>query len=316
MNANPEMTCSLTNTSVVAPVPDDSAFEVKPRRIRRGFTLIELLVVIVIISILIALLLPSVQQAREAARRSQCQNNLLQMGLALHDYHLAHRTFPPGSINLTGPVDSTRAGYKHGWGVQLLPFLDEPALARTIDSNLGIFEQVHVDLGFLSPSTFSCPSSNLSPAAGKPGGAYAGCHHDQEVPIDVDQNGMLFLNSHVSRNDVEDGQQYTLFVSEIRDAGNWSAGNRLSLRNTGTKIDNRSLVTAPATGGMGSPLGVASEVDPVAQSLHVGGFGSYHANGVNLLLVDGSIRFVNSSVDTQIYQHLGNRRDHQIIGEY
>lgn len=316
MNTLNELAIPMCDTDPVITLASVSApRETRSRQKFRGFTLIELLVVIVIISTLIALLLPSVQQARESARRSQCQNNLLQIGLALHDYHLAHRTFPPGSINPTRPVDNTRSGYKHGWGVQILPFLDNPAMARALNPNLGIFEQVQVDFGLVFPPNFQCPSSYLSPTAGRAAGTYAGCHHDQEAPIDVDQNGMLYLNSHVTLDDVEDGQQYTLFVSEIRGAGHWAAGTRQSLRNTGTKLDY--LSTPAVATGITTTLQIpAAGDDPVARSLEVGGFGSFHPTGANILLVDGTIRFVASNVDTSIFQHLGNRRDHQIMGEF
>lgn len=117
------------------------------RAIRRGFTLIELLVVISIIAILIAILLPAVQQAREAARRSQCQNHLKQMGVALHNYHTAHGVFPPGMISsvfLTGALQTndpneavtpTSSGVNslHGesWMVHILPFMDYKSVYDT-----------------------------------------------------------------------------------------------------------------------------------------------------------------------------------------
>src|SRR5213083_896811 len=91
----------------------------------RGFTLIELLVVIAIIAVLIALLLPAVQQAREAARRTQCKNNLMQLGLALHNYEMAYELLPPGSINPTGPIRNESKGYHMGWMVQILPYIDQ-----------------------------------------------------------------------------------------------------------------------------------------------------------------------------------------------
>ena len=87
---------------------------------RRGFTLIELLVVIAIIAVLIALLLPAVQQAREAARRTQCRNNLHQLGLALHNYHDTHRCFPPERVYGNYEMSSI--------STLLLPFLDEAAI--------------------------------------------------------------------------------------------------------------------------------------------------------------------------------------------
>ena len=99
-------------------------------RKHRGFTLIELLVVIAIIAILIALLLPAVQQAREAARRTQCKNNLKQIGLALHNYHDVNRAFPPGwvpQLSSTGAVSNTRRS-SWAWSVFILPYIDQAPL--------------------------------------------------------------------------------------------------------------------------------------------------------------------------------------------
>jgi len=97
-------------------------------RLRRGFTLIELLVVIAIIAILIALLLPAVQQAREAARRTQCKNHLKQIGLAIHNYHDTHNTFPPGYIaRIPQNITSSERGL-YGWGAFVLPYMDQAPL--------------------------------------------------------------------------------------------------------------------------------------------------------------------------------------------
>ncbi len=138
---------------------------------RRGFTLIELLVVIAIIALLVALLLPAVQQAREAARRSQCKNNLKQITLALHNYHDAHSSFPAGYFSFgtsdgNGPawanIDSNTwdAAPGWGWGASLLPYLEQSSIADQIDSRLPIWHPQHAGVIAAKLSVFLCPSSS------------------------------------------------------------------------------------------------------------------------------------------------------------
>src|SRR5258708_11399747 len=92
---------------------------------RAGFTLIELLVVIAFLAVLIALLVPAVQAAREAARRAQCLNNVMQLGIALQSYESSHELLPPGVVNTTGPILDQPKGYHYGWLVQILPFFEQ-----------------------------------------------------------------------------------------------------------------------------------------------------------------------------------------------
>src|SRR5438105_322910 len=159
-----------------------------------GFTLIELLVVIAIISVLIAMLLPAVQQAREAARRVQCKNNLMQIVLALHNYEMAHECLPPGSVDPMRPIRNAATGYHFGWMVQLLPYLDQGPLYRHFDPSVSVYDAANDGARNRNIVMFHCPSNwNLRSATGAT--SYAGCHHDVEAPIDVDNNGVMFLNS-------------------------------------------------------------------------------------------------------------------------
>lgn len=140
----------------------------RPKR-RSGFTLIELLVVIAIIAILVSLLLPAVQQAREAARRSQCRNNLKQIGLALHNYHDAHSTFPAGYYSF-GTRDGSGPGWAQidpltwdaapgwGWGAMLLPFLDQGPLYAQLNVDQACFAAINAVPIRTSLPVFRCPS--------------------------------------------------------------------------------------------------------------------------------------------------------------
>jgi prepilin-type N-terminal cleavage/methylation domain-containing protein len=140
------------------------------RRKANGFTLIELLVVIAIIAMLIVLLLPAVQQAREAARRTQCRNHLKQLGLALHNYHDTHRVFPAGYFSwptstgsgptfaMIDPVTWDGApGW--GWGSALLPFMDQASLASQLTGALPIWHPLNTDAVRAKLTTFLCPSA-------------------------------------------------------------------------------------------------------------------------------------------------------------
>jgi prepilin-type N-terminal cleavage/methylation domain-containing protein len=293
------------------------------RKTHRGFTLIELLVVMSVIVVLISLLLPAIQQAREAARRSQCQGHLNQLILGLHNYHAVHRTLPPGVVDWSGPVRSTpETGYKFGWIAQILPEIDEGVRYRKIDFTKSVYQTFDKKKLAMLPMPIPllhCPSS-----PGK-GVAYAGCHNDVEAPIDVDNHGVLFLNSRVRLRDVTDGLSYTIFLGEKDSAGiNWALGTNETLRNTGSaprkgtipSAYNNVLTPPPVEIPEAETNAEAEKARADAVALAVGGFGSPHFSGAYFGLGDGSVKFISANIDTVTYQRLGNREDGDPIGEF
>ncbi|HEY2252061.1 MAG TPA: DUF1559 domain-containing protein, partial [Planctomycetaceae bacterium] len=278
---------------------------------RRGFTLIELLVVIAIIAVLVALLLPAVQQAREAARRTQCKNNLMQIGIALHNYEMRHECLPPGSVDPNRPIRSEAKGYHVGWIVQVLPDLDCDNIFQRFNFTVGVYDQSNNGPRGVKIVSLHCPSSSAMVGQSMGTTTYAGCHHDSEAPIDIDNNGVLFLNSRIRYRDIRDGSSNTIFVGEHADLDplGWASGTRSTLRNT-SSIGGAGPGLRPAVpGGVGLaplPVGQApggAAVAPDAALLEVGGFSSPHVGGAQFVLGDGSVRFINQSINPTTFKN-------------
>lgn len=290
---------------------------------RAGFTLVELLVVIAIIGILIALLLPAVQAAREAARRTQCANNLMQVSLALQNYESTFERLPSGSINPTGPIRSEAKGYHMSWITQILPQLGEPVLYANIDFEVGAYDPKNAQVARVVIPTLRCPSDPKQERSSDDRGisSYAGCHHDVEAPIDVDNNGVMFLNSEVRMHQITDGASYTIFagekVSDLDDLG-WISGTRATLRNGGTLNGQALLAYGSSSGDSSDPEGdaPAEESSPPStpaaapgSPLYVGGFGGHHSGGTSFAIGDGSVRFIQNAISAEVWKALTNRKD-------
>lgn len=280
---------------------------------RTGFSVVEFLVVLAIITLLLTLLLPAFMRGREAARRITCYNNHKQMILATHSYQASHGVLPSGCIDAGGPLVDVDEKDRMSWITSLLPYLEQNGVYNAIDFDHGVFDVQNHTARMTTMTTLLCPSSEIrlqyatpfswTPVT-KPGQegqtSYAGCHHDVEAPIDVDNHGVFFRNSRIRPIDVTDGLSQTIYMGEVAYPSKlgWMSGSRSTMRNTGHPI-NQSDAGADAE----PPKGF------------VGGFGSRHAGGAIFAFGDGSARFIKESIDPAVYRLLGNRSDGEAIDD-
>ena len=287
----------------------------------RGFTLIELLVVIAIIAVLIALLLPAVQQAREAARRTQCRNNMHQIGLALHNYHDTHTLFPPSGIV------HCRPGWCKHWGAQaniwvmILPFVDETALYNAYNFSQGAGSGYNQTVEKQVLGQYLCPSDTKPAIGGNV--SYipnAGSHCTGYIAYSDRFNGVHGLSQRVRIRDIRDGTSQTISIGEHgTNSPDWQSGAY------GLSATWCSLAGSTNVGG---PYSACGSVPQRAKHMNGGyscgcvsgndrlqPFTSLHEGGAFFLFCDGQVRFMSENIDSGTYQALSTRANNEIVDD-
>jgi prepilin-type N-terminal cleavage/methylation domain-containing protein/prepilin-type processing-associated H-X9-DG protein len=304
---------------------------------RKGFTLIEVLVVISVISILIGLLLPAVQKVREAAARIQCQNNLHQLGLALHNYHDAKQVFPPGYSAVASYSDGatdTTPGW--GWAAYLLPYIEQDNLFRQLNFNQPVQNSPGIQTvvkTYLCPSdltpasAFTVPDGFGNPVALAAPSSYCACvGGDETGTADATGLGIFYRNSRTRITDVTDGTSNTILVGEK----SWSNANAMWAGAINNAVCLRGKQNpCPGTGAAWSPAPslVLSHSHLNNTNTDTDGglddFSSRHPGGSNFVFADGSVRFLRSvmsdlpgggyTADSLIFQAMGTRANGEVV---
>ncbi|APZ96177.1 DUF1559 domain-containing protein [Fuerstiella marisgermanici] len=321
------------------------------RRHSRGFTLIELLVVIAIIAILIALLLPAVQQAREAARRTQCKNNMKQLALALHNYESTHTTFPPSRLEPNVEIEDNpgnESAYQ-SWTTMILPYIDQGNLGNAINYERAWSSLQNRDAVSVPLQTMICPSTPGSDRTDPHWvfGAYAGDYGSvNEVKKKVYTNvlgipdpgtwsraGVLAKGVKNKLRDVTDGTSNSILLAEA--AGQpvvYTAAGAMNAARFAAYQDDKiadlggSYAPADGTGWADPDCGfsingaTADGLDKygpyMINRINVSEVFSFHTGGAQVALADGSVRFVTENIDTTLFVGLCTRAGGEVLGEF
>jgi prepilin-type N-terminal cleavage/methylation domain-containing protein len=278
----------------------------QPLRVpRTGFTLIELLVVIAIIGVLVALTLPAVQSAREAARRTQCQNNLKQIGLALNTYVTLGEAYPIGYIAWPKPPGGTAPGW--AWSTAILPQLEQGPIAHALNVNLPIDFPANATVRTSALAIYVCPSDrNTGPfrvTSQLTGGLVEAQTTSYAANGGTDgssqPNGMFRVNKSVRPKDIKDGLSNTFAAGE---RGSFLVQNAWS----GVLGDGRGGVEVLAT---------VSTTGPNPTNPSPASFLGPHTGLTQFVMADGSVHPIKATIHPTVYRALATRNGREVIDQ-